>query len=222
MIVYAFSFVFPFLLAYALLQLAVRPLRGKTGPRARQAIAAFAAAVVCLVPVGGVPLARVIVGVNANFSVLLTALLLARVWKEAGGRRLLDERALSAARWFALAAGVALYPMALGLGPYDPYALGWEFSPLFAAVLAVTVALLVKRNRFGAVLVACILAYDLGLLESPNLWDYLVDPFAAVWALAPGRGVAAVGRRMFAAALGRLRRGEAGTEPAQTSPRPGP
>jgi hypothetical protein len=46
--------------------------------------------------------------------------------------------------------------------------------------MVITVILLFTKNRFGIVLVTCILGYDLQLLESPNLWDYLVDPFFAL------------------------------------------
>ena len=67
--------------------------------------------------------------------------------------------------------------MALGLGRFDPYELGWSFSWLFVLVMITTGVLIFIKNRFGVVLVACIFAYDLRLLESPNLWDYLVDPF---------------------------------------------
>jgi hypothetical protein len=67
--------------------------------------------------------------------------------------------------------------MALGLGGWDPYVLGWGFSALHLAVLAAAVALVARDNRLGLVLIACTLAYDVHALESTNLWDYLVDPF---------------------------------------------
>ena len=100
-----------------------------------------------------------------------------KAWENASGSRLLDHNASMASWIFGLGAGLALYPMALGLGGFDPYALGWGFSWLFAFLAMVTIALLLMKNRFAVVLIACILGYDLHLLESPNLWDYLVDPF---------------------------------------------
>lgn len=182
MIVYACSYVFPYLLVLALvLRLAARLGVDVRAARPRIALCAAAGAI-ALIPPRWIPLARWIVGANANFSVPLTALLFASVWRRLTGRELLDRRERITAWTFGLAAGAALYPMALGLGSVDPYPLGWEFSWLFAVLLAATVALLYKGNRFGIVLVAAILAYDLKLLESPNLWDYFVDPFYALGA----------------------------------------
>ena len=69
-----------------------------------------------------------------------------------------------------------LYPLALGLGPVDPFSLGWSFGPLFAGMTVVTGFLLWQGNRFGVVLVVAILAWHLGVAESGNYWDCLVDP----------------------------------------------
>jgi hypothetical protein len=53
----------------------------------------------------------------------------------------------------------------------------------------VTATLIVTGNRFGLVLGLGVLAFDLRLLESQNLWDYLVDPvFALVSLIALARG----------------------------------
>jgi hypothetical protein len=179
---YAFSFVFPYLLVLAAILLAAPKLRFELRDRRRKIAALVAAGVIVLVPPGWVPLARWVVGLNANFSVPLTALLLDWVWGRMTGTRLLGDRDRLAAGVFGLVSGVLLYPMALGIGGFDPYSLGWGFSWLFVLVFAVTAGLLYFESRFGIVLVAAILAYDIGLLESPNLWDYLVDPFYVVTA----------------------------------------
>ena len=50
-------------------------------------------------------------------------------------------------------------------------------------------------------LVAAILAYDLGLLESPNLWDHFVDPFYTL---------AAAGTLAYRFVRARSRRADAG------------
>jgi hypothetical protein len=177
MMTWAFSFLFPFLLATALLQ-TVAALSGRNlsgwGPAL---VVGLIGAGIVLFPVGGLPLARWLISFNANFSIPLTAMLLARVIQTFSGIRLLDGKALLTGRIFSLAAGAALYPMALGLGRWDPYAAGWEFSWLFVLLFFFTVALLIMKNRFAVVLMAVILAYQLQLLESTNLWDYLVDPF---------------------------------------------
>jgi hypothetical protein len=179
---YAFSFVFPYLVVLAAILLVASKLRFEVRDWRRKIAVLVAAGVIALLPPGWVPLARWVIGLNANFSVPLTALLLDWVWGRMTGTRLLGDRDRLAAGVFGLAAGVLLYPMALGIGGFDPYSLGWGFSPLFVLVFAVTAGLLYFGSRFGVVLVAAILAYDLGLLESPNLWDYVVDPFYVVTA----------------------------------------
>jgi hypothetical protein len=90
---------------------------------------------------------------------------------------------------------MALYPMAMGLSRFDPYVLGWDFSLFFVLLLTATLLLLLWGDRFGIVLTAVILAYNLKVLESPNLWDYAVDPFYVIVSVA-GLVYSTVRRRM--------------------------
>ena len=129
-----------------------------------------------LIPVGGLPLARWLAGIVDHWSIPLTALLLSGVGQRCFGRELLRRQDRQAAWIFGAVAGIALYPLALGLGPADPFSLGWYFGPLFAGMAVVSAFLLWKRNRFGVVLVLAILAWHLGVPESGNYWDCLVDP----------------------------------------------
>ena len=171
-----FSFVFPFLLIMALLQGGAGlfgTLRGWRPTLILGLISAF----IAVAPVGGLPLARWMISFNANFSISLTAILFYKVLEITFGVKLLDKNALLTCWVFSLTAGVILYPMALGLGRFDPYQAGWGFSWLFVVVCGVTIFLLIMKNRFAVVLIAAILAHNLHLLESTNLWDYLVDPF---------------------------------------------
>lgn len=181
MIEFIFSFTFPFLLVLAALQsIAGRFGMYISGWRPTIILGCITAFIVAM-PVGSLPLARWLISINANFSLPLTAILFGRVWKNAtGGGGLFARSDLLAAWIFGLAAGLLLYPMAMGLGNFDPYEFGWGFSLLFVILLVITIVLLFFGNRFGVVLVACILAYDLHLLESPNLWDYLCDPFFTI------------------------------------------
>ena len=136
-----------------------------------------------LVPVAGMPLGRWLHGLGQTFSIpflivlvdLVAVPFLARPWFDAAARR--------AAVWWGAGAALLLYPAALGLGRFDPYALGWS-EPGVAAAAAVAGAVLVfAGNRFGLALVAAGGAWRLGLLESDNAWDVLVDPVYGVTAL---------------------------------------
>ncbi len=87
-------------------------------------------------------------------------------------------------RSFAALAAVLLYPFALGLGMFDPYRLGFGNVWLIAALLAL--ALLAWRKKQTLLVLAlalATLAWSVGWYESNNLWDYLIDPWVAIYAL---------------------------------------
>lgn len=205
-----FSCVFPFLAVTAflqyLLQLAIgsiakchhRPGEGQgTGkanriPRAMagSGLAAIIAVFLLAMPLKGIPTVGWVVGLNANFSIPLTVLVFSQILHRATGLQLLDRQAVRALWVFGLMTGLTLYPASLGFGPrfsgsgvFDPYALGYGSIGLSLPLLALTLELLRRQNRLGAVLTAAMIAYDLQLLESPNLWDYLIDPVLAVLSL---------------------------------------
>jgi hypothetical protein len=78
---------------------------------------------------------------------------------------------------------IPFYAMALGLGPLDPYAIGYQPLPLLVASLPLA-ALLWWRRLDGWLL---ILALDLAGYASglfANLWDVLFDPLLVLVALA--------------------------------------
>ena len=141
--------------------------------------------VLSLVPFATLPIAAYLRGITGDLSITTLVLLwcaLLRPWcgcAEAGtGHRrvLLMLIALLA---------LALYPMALGAGAFDPYRLGYG-NPLFIAALLL-VALLAWFRKFDQIalcIALAILAWSAGWYESDNLWDYLLDPFVAVYALA--------------------------------------
>ena len=128
------------------------------------------------VPVGGLPVARWLAGIVDHWSVTMVALFGVNVVRLFFGFEIFRRRDWLAAEIFGAAAGVLLYPMALGLGSMDPYGLGWYFGPLFVAVALVTVILLWNQNRFGLVLTLAMACWLLGVPESRNYWDSLIDP----------------------------------------------
>ncbi|MFW6147204.1 MAG: hypothetical protein ACOC6B_02305, partial [Thermodesulfobacteriota bacterium] len=160
-------------------------------------ILAVISGIIVLLPVKGLPVARWLIGIHANFSLPLVALAFHKAWENAAGSRVLDYHASLTAWLFGVAAGIVLYPMALGLGDLDPYVLGWGFSWLFVIMAVTTIGLLLMQNRFAVVLMACILGYNLNLLESTNLWDYIVDPFFVLMSggVLAGRVIRKIGMR---------------------------
>ena len=80
--------------------------------------------------------------------------------------------------------GVVFYPLALGVSSFDPYHFG--FSPLLMSVmlaLCSIAAWLRARRGLAVILLLPLLAFNLHLLESANLWDYLLDPILWLYAL---------------------------------------
>lgn len=150
------------------------PRAAAGGRWARWAI--FAAVAAVWLPVGGMPLGRWLHGIDGGLSIPLVAVLLDRVVGAWRGRPLLDRRGRIAAGWFGLAAGLALYPAALGLGGFDPYTLGWTSPAVMITAAAVAALLIWRGNAFGIVLLCAGLLWQADVLESENAWDYLVDP----------------------------------------------
>lgn len=151
----------------------------------RLAILLGAVFVLVLVPFGTIPIAAYVRGVTGDLSITTQVLLwcaLLRPWCgcvtfEAKHRfELLILIAL-----FAL----ALYPMALGAGAYDPYRLGYGNPQFAAALLLLALAAWFLRSTLIAICIAfATLAWAVGWHESDNLWDYLIDPFVSIYALA--------------------------------------
>ncbi len=149
----------------------------------RLVILGVAAIGILTAPIHGFSVGGWVRGIEANFSIPLAALLATAVWENEFGKILLRPAEKRMAWIFGVVAGLLLYPMALGLGNFDPYEWGWGASPLFVASGIATVVLIWTGNRFSIVLLLTILAYHLRLLESNNYWDYLVDPIYFVAAI---------------------------------------
>ena len=82
------------------------------------------------------------------------------------------------------AAALFLYPLALGWGDFDAYRPGWGSWGMQFGLLALCAACYAKGLLLLPALVAlALLAWSMGLMESGNLWDYLMDPWLSIFAL---------------------------------------
>jgi hypothetical protein len=190
----ASTLVAAWLVAIACGVIAVWPRRAGARGCLVAGVVAVAVALAC-VPLRRWSLVGWLVALAGAPSVSSLVLLIAVAWERLTGRAVLDARAWRTAFRFLALAAVSLYPMSLGLGRFDPYALGWNNVWMLAALWAVSVWLLLSGDRFGVVLLLAVLAFNVRLLESSNLWDYLIDPPLAAVALLV---VAAPLRRMRA------------------------
>lgn len=79
---------------------------------------------------------------------------------------------------------VVFYPMALGASLADPYYYG--YAPTGMALLLCMVSLLAwikARRDWAIILLLPLLGFNVHLLESANLWDYLLDPVLFIYAV---------------------------------------
>ena len=139
-----------------------------------------------LVPMfgAGLPLAAFFRGISGDLSITLLAL---SVWSLC--HRLIDVAAINKREFETLmvtisTAALILYPNALGLGNWDAYRVGWG-SWWFLLILfgLCGVSAWLGMRVLPAIIALALLAWSSGLMESGNLWDYLMDPWLSVYAL---------------------------------------
>ena len=178
--------------------------------RAHPAPLLLAAVVAALVPLGALPAAGYVRGIVGDLSVTTVLLLLRGLLRPVLGWAAIDARSRLALQVLVAAGGLALYPPALGLGPFDPYRLGYANPWFLGGLLALAVAAGLRRLTLVTwCLALAVLAWAVGAYESRNLWDYLVDPLVAAWGLGALllRGVQALRRRRGPRASGAGRDG---------------
>ena len=137
-------------------------------------------------PVGSaqLPIVAYIRGISSDLSITLVALACIVSLRAQLGFDPLDRRNVTAL-WVAVAAAaLVLYPLALGWGDWDPYRLGWGTTGIWLGLLSISVVCwLIKLRLLPFLIALAVLAWSTGVLESTNLWDYLIDPWLAMVAI---------------------------------------
>ena len=181
-------------LCFALLAFLLLPLRGR--PLVIQAGTLLAILLLGFVPLDGLPLAIYLRTLTHDVSVVT---LLALLWVSLVRMGLITPLP-SVQRWTLIilfgVLGLFLYPAALGLGAFDPYRLGYSPRPMIVVFGLLALLMLYLGHRLAAAMLAlATLAFGLGLLASENYWDYLIDPFVAIycWFVLLAAGVRRVG-----------------------------
>ena len=158
------------------------------------------------IPVGAahMPVVAYVRGITADFSITLIVLAVWRICPLAFIFQPVPKRESMAVMVAVALAAVFLYPLALGWGDWDAYGPGWGSWGMLLALLLLCAACLAKGLKVLPALVAlALMAWSLGLMESGNLWDYLLDPWLSVFAL--GYVVLQVLIKSIRAVLRRLR-----------------
>ena len=140
--------------------------------------------VYAMLPISGLSLAAYLRGGIGDVSIttlLLLCSVLAKPWLSCAT---LDNKNRLILFGLIAIAALALYPMALGISAYDPYRLGYGNLPFVTAVLLISLAAWYWKIYWVTLCLACaVLAWAVSWYESNNLWDYLIDPFVAGYAL---------------------------------------
>lgn len=167
--------------AFVIVSFALRlPLATRLPMKHRIALAA-ALFVAVMLPFGALSVAEFMRGITGDLSVP-TLLLLALAWRKPAAFSASQRNLVLVS--IALAA-LALYPFALGLGIFDPYRLGFGDVWFITALLVlVCIAWLRRYTLLVLTISLAVLAWSVGWYESNNLWDYLLDPWVAIYATA--------------------------------------
>lgn len=157
---------------------------------ARSARSAKWAAALCFVvlwcPVGAaqLPLVAYIRGISSDLSMTLVALACLDLRQRLLGLGAVDLRERMTVSATVGVAALFLYPLALGWGDWDVYRAGWGAPGMGVGLLILSLFFWAQGLRLVPILVALgLLAWRFGILESSNLWDYLMDPWLAFAAL---------------------------------------
>jgi hypothetical protein len=140
--------------------------------------------VLVAIPLHQVSLTMAVRGVTGDLSIFtvywLSCVVAARI--TAGVPAIAPEQARTAMVTLSIAA-LILYPATLGLTQWDPYRLGYGMSLPLICAAAIVLLFLLRQGFTARALSLALLAYAGRLLESENLWDYLLDPWLASYAL---------------------------------------
>lgn len=164
----------------AIMTLLVRVPRIQAFPL-RQRAAVLGGAILLL----SIPLAGFVRSITGDLSVPTLLLLTLSLLRVLSDRVLFDEQNRTAMLKAMLLIAVLFYPFALGFSLFDPYRLGYGGLWLLAALLGLAVWSSLRYSTLLALCVAAaVMAWSVDWYESTNLWDYLLDPWLAIYALA--------------------------------------
>ena len=148
------------------------------------ALLACAVAGAALIPFGGLPAAAYVRGVIGDLSISSLVLLVLGILRPMLGWHQPDTQSRFVLQLLIALAAVGLYPMALGIGLFDPYRLGYGNPWFMGALLTLALAACFRHVYIVALCIAlAVFAWSAGWYESDNLWDYLLDPLVAIYAI---------------------------------------
>lgn len=180
----SFSLVYSFLTFYLVLAIIVqhnmRTLRNK---QLAIGFVILLPLIILAIPINDLPVIYYLRGAFGDLSVVSFALLLSISVRNILNVNILEPRAVDMLCVFLLIIGLPFYITSLGVGQIDLYSFG--YSQITVSMFLIALALLSflkKQFNLGLLLLLPVVVFKMGLLESNNMWDYLLDPFLFIYA----------------------------------------
>lgn len=144
----------------------------------------LAVAIAVCIPFGGLPLAAYLRAVVGDLSITAMVLLTLFLLKYFCSCEPFGHQDKVRLQGLIVLGALALYPLALGIGYFDPYRLGFGNLWLVAMLLVITLIACAQRHFLVALCISlAVLGWSIGWYESSNLWNYLLDPVVAIYAI---------------------------------------
>lgn len=154
--------------------------KAKTSKPVYSVLLMMIALIILLLPGGATPIFYYFRGITGDFSVLASVFFGAFILNKGWGTKVYREKEMQVLFVGIGLLGIGLYSMTLGATQYDPYRLGYHPQGLLTILFCLGLYFWHRRYYFLLfALATCTIGFSARLLESNNLWDYLLD--AVFW-----------------------------------------
>jgi hypothetical protein len=150
-------------------------------------VAIFSAMALAIVPIHDLAMVAYVRAGLGNLSITSTLMLCLMIATAYSGNEYISADTRRNLYRCTMIAALVVYPTGLGLSLFDGYALGYGNLIMLLLLVGCVAGYIWRGALFiPAVILLGITAYLAGLLESDNLWDYLLDPWITLVAIISG------------------------------------
>lgn len=147
-------------------------------------ILVFALICALFTPIKGLAMAGYLRGIISDLSITTVIISVLSLVNLLAGKTLISEQEYKPLYYSIPIFALFFYPTSLGLTYFDPYAFGYQPGYLLIGLLGVALGLWWKKYYILLmILLIDLWAFNLEILDSDNLWDYLVDPILVIYCL---------------------------------------
>lgn len=137
---------------------------------------------VAILPIDGLALVGYIRGFTGDLSYTTNCLLASSLLYQLSGHRLLTTEEKWLLYKVLVGTGLLLYFSSLGLSRFSLYDAAFQNAWYIIGLFALALFAWYRQLYYSVCLIClCLIAYNLHLLESDNLWDYLIDPLLTMY-----------------------------------------